>query len=424
MTTHPVLHKLARFGVRLGLDRMRAFLARLGNPHRAVPVIHVAGTNGKGSVVHTTAALLREAGLRVGAYTSPHLQRVTERIRVDGEEISAEVLDELLLTLDGLREEFARSDTELPSEPLTYFEMMTAVAFTHFARSGVDVAVVEVGLGGRLDATNVVHPAVTAITTVGLDHMAELGDELASIAAEKGGIVKAGVPVVVGNLPPRALQVIRGLAADVGAPLLVAGEHHRAALEHDGGLTYQEGEDVWRGLELGLLGEHQGDNAGVAITLARTYLASQGRAPMSEAAVRRALLDVRVAGRLEWLADDLLVDCAHNPDGAAQLAAFLAGLPRERPRTLLLGVSTDKDARNMVIPLSSQVDRILTTHCQHPRAAQAGDLAAQLVGVPVPVLPAGAIEEALPTLRAGDDLIIAGGSVFLVGAVRDLVGRA
>jgi dihydrofolate synthase/folylpolyglutamate synthase len=429
VTTHPVLHKLARFGVRLGLDRMRSFLGRLGDPHRAVPVIHVAGTNGKGSVAHTTAALLTAAGLRVGTYTSPHLQRINERIRVDGEEISTPALDELLRTLDGLREEFSRTDPDAPGEPLTYFEMMTAVAFTHFARVGVDVAVVEVGLGGRLDATNVVSPVVTAITSVGLDHTAQLGDDLASIAAEKGGIVKAGVPVIVGPLAPPALQVIRGLAADVGAPLQIAGEHHRITLDHDGCLTFQAGEVVWRGMGLGLLGDHQADNAGVAIDLARTFLArrfpdAELRPNLSEQVVRGALQGLHVPGRLEWLGPDLLVDCAHNPDGAAGLATFLAGLPRDRPRTLLLGVSEDKDARNMVIPLAPQVDRILTTHCGHPRAAQAGDLAAQLVGVAVPVLPAGPIEEALPLSRGGGELIVAAGSVFLVGAVRELVGRA
>lgn len=423
MITHPLLTDLARFGVRLGLSRVRSFLAHLGDPHLDYAVLHVAGTNGKGSVTRMAGAMLRAHGLRVGESTSPHLQHVNERIVVDGLPIPDVELDALLRELDRERRAWALAggleDVD-PDAALTYFEMTTIAGLLHFSRAGVDVAVVEVGLGGRLDATNVVSPAGCAIVSIGLDHMAQLGPDLASIAGEKAGIVKAGVPVVVGQVAPAALRAIRAVAFDKGAPLDLAGEAFRMTAERDGELRYHDDRLDLPALDVGLEGAHQARNAAVAVRLVRTL--PPPLAPEA-GAVRAGLALARHAGRMEWVAEDLLLDCAHNDAGAVALADHLRDLPDDgRRRTLLLGMSADKDARAVVVSLAPLFDRVLTTHCAHPRAASAGDLAASLVGVDVPVLPAGAVEQALPLARSRGDLVVVAGSVFLAGAVRDLVG--
>ena len=418
MNEHPILSELARFGQRLGLDRMQQMLTRLGSPHRDYPVIHVAGTNGKGSVVRLVGAMLRAAGLRVGEYTSPHLQRVNERIRVDGVEIDDGALSSLLEELHV----FSRSyDSALSPDQcsLTYFEMMTAAAFLHMSRSDVDVAVVEVGLGGRLDATNLVDPVVTAITTIGLDHTEQLGPDLASIAAEKAGIMKSACPVVLGPLSAESVRVIRTIAVGLAAPLVQLGRQFRIHQGRDSLFSWSDSDVTYRDLQVGLKGDHQIENAGVAIAIVRQL---PPELEIDEGAIRRGLKEVRYPGRLEWLAPDLLVDCAHNSDGAIRLADYLRNLPRDRDRCLLLGMSQHKDARSMVITLSPFIDRVYTTRCAHPRATSPGDLAASIIGVDVPVLPAGPIENALSLARTGKDLVIASGSVFLAGAVRDIVG--
>lgn len=421
MIQHPRLSALTRFGVRLGLQHMRALMQFLGQPQLRYPTLHVAGTNGKGSVVRTLGAMLKAQGLRVGEYTSPHLQRVNERICVDGEEISDAALDALLEELAGAREAWAASGLAVglsAEAELTYFEMMTAAAFVHFARVGVDVAVIEVGLGGRLDATNLLDPVVCGITSIGFDHMEQLGPDLASIAAEKAGIIQAGRPVVLGPLPAPALRTIRTIAADRGAPLLEPGVDYRVEPEDSAAMRFVGGEWQLAGLEVALAGEHQLANAGVALAMAERLPAHLRPGPE---AVRAGLRAVRHAGRLEWLAEDVLADCAHNQEGAAQLARCLRALGPRQPRTLLLGMSGDKDARAVAVALAPLFDRVYTTHCGHPRAASAGELAERLPDLGVPVLPAGPVELALPRVRAEGPVVVAG-SIFLVGAARDLIG--
>ena len=369
MLDHPVLSRLAHTGMRLGLLRLRPFLATLGNPHLGFPVVHIAGTNGQGSVVRMLDAMIRSQGLKVGAYISPHLQQVNERISVGGIDIDDDTLGELLETIDAERRAWTAREGFDPDPTLTYFEMMTAAAFVHFTEQKVDVAVIEVGLGGRLDATNIVpKPLVTAITPIGIDHTEVLGDDLASIAAEKAGIVKHGVPLVVGPLPPPAFKVVRAVAADKGAELYVRGKTYRVQGKSDD-FAFSFGETALRGMATGLHGDHQVDNAGVALMVA--HLLPEPFRP-SEDAMRRGLRMARNPGRNEWLAPDLLVDCAHNADGAAQLAAYLRQLPRDRRRTLLLGVSSDKDVRAIVAVLAPTVDRVICTRCNHPcRRSQA-----------------------------------------------------
>lgn len=421
MRDHPVLREAAAHGVRLGLNRMGAFMQALGSPHLARPTLHVAGTNGKGSVVRTVASLLEAHGLRTGELSSPHLQEVNERIRLRGEPIGDADLDRLLNELSERRRAWAAElgeDAELAGA-LTYFELTTAAGFLYLAEREVDVMVVEVGLGGRLDATNLVRPEAAAIVSIGIDHTEELGPDIPSIAAEKAGIIKPSLPTVLGPLEGAAMRVIRAIAADRGAPILAPGEGYQVGADREGRLWYRfEGIEL-DGVELALKGHHQLDNAGVALTLAALFLRPRGG--LRPEAARLGLAHVRHAGRLEWLLPDLLVDAAHNVAGASALAAALRDLPRDCPRTLLLGASADKDCRAIAVALEGLVDRVITTHCAHPRALPAGSLAARLVGLAVPVLPAGPVEEALPLARRPGELVIAAGSIFLVGAVRDLV---
>jgi dihydrofolate synthase/folylpolyglutamate synthase len=298
---------------------------------------------------------------------------------------------------------------------------MTAAAFLHFSREQVDVIVLEVGLGGRLDATNVAQPVATAIVSVGLDHTEQLGDDLGSIAAEKAGIIKPNVPVVVGPLSHLAMRVVRSIAAERTASLVSPPESWDIEERRGQGLCFR-GPDRWLdGLELSLVGGHQAWNAGVALALVGCLPA--GLRP-EDAACRAGLSTVVHAGRLEQVAPDIWLDCAHNTDGAEQLTAWLRELGEgARPTTLLLGMSSDKDPLTVGRVLAPFVDRVLTTHCAHPRAMSAGELATHLVDLSCPVLPAGPIEEALGIAREQDGALLVAGSVFLAGAVRDLMGR-
>jgi dihydrofolate synthase/folylpolyglutamate synthase len=420
VTDHPLLAGLSAAGMRMGLGRMRAFLAFMGDPQARYPTIHVGGTNGKGSVCRMLGAMLEAQGYKVGITTSPHLQDVNERIRIGARPIADDTFDALLRRLDADLRRWA--EAELPPDeryPLTYFETLIAAAFLYFADEQVDVAIVEVGMGGRLDATNVLTPILTSIVTVGLDHTDHLGPDHAAIAGEKAGILKRGVPVVLGPLSHSAMAVIRSVAVERGVPTFLFGEDYRAGGAPTS-FDYHGADGLVReGLSVGLEGDHQVINAAVALQLVDHL--PPGLA-VGEHAVRVGLDAARNRGRLEWLAPDLLVDGAHNPDGATVLASYLARLPRDRPRVLVLGAGSDKDVRSVAWTLAPQVDRVYTTACAHPKALAPGDVAAQLEGLLVPVSPAGPIEEALPMARQGNALVIVAGSLYLVGAARDLVG--
>lgn len=420
MRSHPLLNRAAQAGVRLGIERVRDLLTHLGSPQDAVPSVHVGGTNGKGSVGSMIAACQSAADKRVGLFTSPHLQEVNERIRVAGQPLPDAELTELLEEIHADATRWAAEHCpELPEgQPLTYFELLTVAGFVAFARNKLDLSVVEVGLGGRLDATNVMTPQVSVITTVALDHQDRLGPDLGSIAGEKAGIIQPGVPVVVGRLPQEALRVIRLTALERGAPLHVLGEDFHPSGSHgdfvvgwaDGGISE---------VTVGLAGAHQLDNAAVAIR-ALSLLPPLLRVP--DGAIREGMAQVHHAGRLEWLGERVLVDGAHNPAGATALAAALDAMDWDQPRTLLLGASDDKDVRAIASILAPQFGRILTTHCAHDRARKAGELAQDLVDLDIPVMPAGPIEEALPLALSEPGLVVVAGSLFTVGAARDLLG--
>ena len=380
-------------GVLLGLDRVHRALERLGFPERRVPAVHVAGTNGKGSTAVMTDAILRQAGLRTGLFTSPHLLRFTERIRIDGVEIDGDHL--------------ARLDEAVAATgvPLTYFEVATVLAFLAFAEARVEVAVLETGLGGRLDATSACHPLACAITTVALDHEAMLGTTLTQIAFEKAGIAKPGIPLYLGPLPPEADQRVAQVAEAVGAPLRRAGLDYPPAFVN-----------------------HQLANAALAVALARAAVEGLGRS-LAEAHVVAGLTRVRWPGRAEQVTRDVLLDCAHNPEGARALAAALPAAPL---RVLVTSIVRDKDAASMLAVLAPCFDRILVTRSQSERAAEPAMLAAlvprtragdrQVFCVDDPVVALDQARAYAATMPGG--LVVVAGSIFLVGSVRaHLVGR-
>jgi dihydrofolate synthase/folylpolyglutamate synthase len=384
-------------------------LARLGDPQRRFPALHIAGTNGKGSVAAMLESMLAAAGYRVGLYTSPHLVDLTERIRVGGRDIAAEDLVALAAEI--------RAVVTGGGIDLTFFEFLTVMAFLHFARAGIGVAVVEVGLGGRLDATNVVDPAACAITTIGLDHVQWLGTTIDAIAAEKGVIIKPGRPVVLGRIEGEASAVLTSIAATVGAPVAVCDRDYRIR-PGDGGLEF-EGLG-WRiaNLRVGLRGAHQRDNAATALAVLACV---RGVLPVGDDAIRRGLAEVRWPGRLEVLARAPLtiLDGAHNAEGIAALVRELPALIDRRPLHLVFAVMGDKDWRPMVEQLAPLCTEAVVTEVLPPRGAPAAAVAdafRPFCGTLVEPDPVRAWRRV--TESAGRaDAILATGSLFLVGAL-------
>jgi dihydrofolate synthase / folylpolyglutamate synthase len=378
-------------GVELGLDRMRAALARLGDPQRRFAAVQIAGTNGKGSTAAMTEAILRAHGLSCGLYTSPHLARFSERIRVNGAEADGDRLAEI-----------GRRVAET-GVPLTYFEIATALAFVVFAEDAIDVAVLETGLGGRLDAVTTAEPLATAITSIGFDHMAYLGGSLREIAYEKAGILRPGIPAFLGRLPAEADDEVTRVAAGVNAPLVRLGRELTAPA-----------------MPLGLPGAHQRDNAALALALAGAVLAARQR-HLDPTTVADALADVRWPGRLEPVADDVLLDCAHNADGAASLAAALADLAPGRRVVLLVSVVDDKDPGGMFSALARTAAAVVVTRSSNPRALPTDHLAAvartHFAAVTAIDDPLTALATAR-RLAAPAGLVVVCGSMFLVGALR------
>jgi dihydrofolate synthase/folylpolyglutamate synthase len=371
----------------LDLTRVRRVLARLGDPQTRFPAIHIAGTKGKGSVAAMCAAALQAGGLQTGLYTSPHLHTFRERIRIDAKPISEEALVAL--------EQECRPAFDTEPE-LTTFEAITALAFVYFAQSQVDFAVIEVGLGGRLDATNVITPEVSVITSLSYDHTYLLGDTLADIAREKAGIVKPGVPVVTAPQDGEALSVIERICAERGAPLTVIGRDWRwqlsaAApdqspfrldgqsfeLRHPNDPSPLEGKYT-----IPLLGRHQVNNAAVAI--AALELVRQDGIALSIEHIHEGLASTRWPGRFEILHRDppVIVDCAHNADSASKLAAALAEWFPDLRWTFVLGASRDKDVAGILRALAPLTGRLVTTKSSHARAmsgTKIADLAADIL---------------------------------------------
>jgi dihydrofolate synthase/folylpolyglutamate synthase len=402
------LFALEQFGIKFGLENITTIVARLGHPERAFYSVHIAGTNGKGSVTAMVDAALRAAGHRSARYTSPHLVDLAERFVIDGRPVRGEALaaavDDVRGAVDGLI-----ADGGLTAPP-TFFEVTTAVAFEIFRRAGVEVAVLEVGLGGRLDATNVVAPpslVATAITSIAFDHQRYLGTTLREIAIEKAGIIKPGVPVVVGPLDPDAAAAIDDVAASRGAPVI-----RTSASDCDG-------------MTVGLAGAHQRSNAAVALGLLQ-QLDARGIA-VPALAIEAGLARPHWPGRLELrrLADgrELLLDAAHNPAGAASLASYLRAEGGE-PRPLVFAAMQDKDVAGMFAALLPAVGRLIVTRASNARSAEPALLAQQARASQhaLPIVIAPDLDEALAAAWRASPRIVVAGSIFLLGDVMKRVG--
>jgi len=378
-------------GVELGLERVRAALGRLGDPQKRFAAVQVAGTNGKGSTAAMAEAIWRASGVRTGLYTSPHLCRFTERMRVAG------------IEADGDRLAALDARVAACGVPLTYFEIATVLAFLLFAEEGVELGVLETGLGGRLDAVTTCEPAATAITSIGLDHPEYLGGTLREVAREKAGIIKPGVPVVLGPLPPDADEEVARAAEAAGAPLL---RHGRDFAAPD--------------LAIALPGPHQRVNAAVAVALVESASGRLGRAVDPEA-VAAGLSRVRWPARLERVGGDILLDAAHNVDGARALATALPALAAGRKLVLVVALMRDKDAGGVLAALGPLASAVVVTRSANPRSIPPDELAA-LARTYASVRsvendPRVALAEAR-YLCAPDGLVVVTGSIFLAGEIR------
>ncbi|MDX2020290.1 MAG: Mur ligase family protein [Deltaproteobacteria bacterium] len=377
------MDKLRSAGVLLGLDRVRQALRLLGDPQAGIAFVQIAGTNGKGSTAAMLESILRAAGLRTALFTSPHLLRFTERLKFNGQEVDAGLLD------DALTRVLATGVS------LTYFEAATLVSVCLIADAGVDVAVMETGLGGRLDAVTALPVVATAITSIGEDHLEILGPTLLDVAREKAAIARPGVPLFLPPLPQHIAAVIESVAAAAGAPTSVVASPIRGAA---------------------LSGAHQESNAAIAFEVARFVMGAQGRV-LPGHAVDDGLSRVFWPGRLE-LVEGVLFDCAHNAEGAQALAAALVKV-RVRPRVLVVSMVAGKDVAGFAAAVLPQVEHVVVTQCASDRALPAVALAAALgqSSALVVVDAVQALKEA-QSLAGAHGLVVAAGSVFLVGQLR------
>lgn len=391
---------------KLGLERVERLLAELGNPHRGRRFVHVAGTNGKGSVCAMIEAALRAAGIRTGLFTSPHLVEPTERIQIDGEPLSREVFTNAFNRVHEAAERLIQQG-ELDLHP-TYFETVTVMAFLIFREQAVDTVVLEVGLGGRLDATNVVNPVLSVITPIDFDHEGWLGSTIEAIAGEKAGIIKPGVPVVTAAQRPEGMAVIVRKAAEVGAPLIRAGERSVDELELSAdGCSFRTGGVSVR---CPLRGAHQVGNALTAVAAVE-----QMKVPVDGIAL------TVWPGRLERVGErpDVYLDGAHNPAGTRALAAYIRQFPPHRRVWLVYGVMRDKSVAEMVETLFPLAYEIIVTTPPAPRALQPRSIAGIVKHPRLRVIET--LAEALSAAQrdAGPgDVIFVTGSLFLVGAAR------
>jgi dihydrofolate synthase/folylpolyglutamate synthase len=414
---------------RLGLGPIRRLLARLGDPQDGLAILHLAGSKGKGSTALLAEAALGAAGVAVGTYTSPHLERWTERVRLAGREVDDQTLVE---AVEEVRPHVERLRDEDPADAPTFFDTLTAAALVCFRRAGVEQAILEVGLGGRLDSTNVVRPRVTAVTSIELEHTDKLGTNLAAIAGEKAGILKPGVPAVAGALPDEARAVVEARAAEVGAPLAVAGRDFGFELREEGeeGLLvrFEDGPLDFEA-RLPLLGAHQAHNAALALACLRRAGGIAGDAALAEAA-RRGFSAAVLPGRLEILgrAPLRIVDSAHTGASARGLAAVLGRMARGRTH-LVLSVSAGKHLEAILDALLPVASEVTLTRAEAARSLAPQEVAAA-IGRRVPHLGMRVVPNPHLALRVAAeglgpaDCLCATGSVYLAGIARRILGAS
>ncbi|OPL08983.1 MAG: hypothetical protein AVO33_08730 [delta proteobacterium ML8_F1] len=413
------IHGTYKFGRKLGLNQITTLLAYMDNPHKALEVIHVAGTNGKGSTSSYLALMLQEAGYRVGLFSSPFLQVFNERIRLNGQNIDNESLGEITGFVKEKVDLMLAEGFDHPTE----FEVVTAIAFEYYRRLKAQIVVLEVGMGGRLDSTNVIdNPLVSVITPIAMDHMEYLGETLGAIASEKAGIIKAGRPVTVSFQEPDALKVIQEKAHREQSPIKlldsrdieVERETLRGSRFRFKGKTY----------EIGLLGTHQIFNAALSLLAAET-LEEYSDFVIPEAAKVEGLKKTRWPGRMEIIGRRplVIIDGAHNQQGAQSLAKTLGSLFRGKRIIGLIGILADKDVRSILDPVMPLLDEVVLTEPHSPRRMSHGELAGIVAGYGIPQEGYAGIDEAFIAAKnkAGkEDVVIAFGSLYMIGEVRSL----
>ena len=411
------MYGFRRFGIKLGLSTIRNILSELGDPQEAFTCIHVAGTNGKGSVASSLASILVRNGCKTGLYTSPHLVRFNERIQIDNRPITnAEVVESY---------EAVKRAHGGDREP-TFFEFTTAMALYEFAARQVDWAVIETGMGGRLDATNIINPALSIITNISLEHREYLGHTLAQIAGEKAGIIKKRIPVVTGVRQKKALDTIKKTAAEKKAPLFRLGTDFKVRRTRRQSFSYYGIENVWHNMRTALPGSYQVDNAG--LVLAACELIGKHHAALSPTGIRDGLAQNRWPGRLEIVSEDplIILDGAHNLAAARNLGGFLSGSLAGRPLTLVIGILNDKPYRPMLKSLLASADRLILTRAKIDRALEPQILyeTARHLIADITVIPevGRAVKHAVDTSRPREAICIAG-SLYVVGEAKEALEK-
>jgi dihydrofolate synthase/folylpolyglutamate synthase len=417
------LYSLQKHGMKFGLDNIRKLMSVFHNPQGSFRSVHVAGTNGKGSTSAMIESVLRTAGVKTGLFSSPHLISFTERIRINGEEIT----EHDVITL---AEEVRAAAEKIDDFSPTFFEVVTAMAFLHFRKAGVEWAVMETGLGGRLDATNVIVPEVAVMTRIGIDHCEFLGKTLREIASEKAGVIKDGVPVVSASQEEAAMEVIRRKAAERGSQLFTYGESFEAELisESLDGISFRyTGEGRTKDLSVSLAGRHQMINGSVAVKTAEILMEKY---PAMRCDVGKGLSTVQWPGRLEMVNDDppVLIDGAHNPQAASALSVYLkeVALSRFKRIILVVGAMGDKDIEGILGPLLPIASEILFTAPAYGRSAPPQRLAAEAAakGYSSIIVPgvAEAVKKAEEMSLPGD-LVVITGSFYTLGEAIESLGN-
>jgi dihydrofolate synthase/folylpolyglutamate synthase len=411
------MYELRRFGIILGLETIESILDGLGNPHKKYACIHVAGTNGKGSVAATLASILFESGYTVGLYTSPHLVHFNERICINNRPISDD---------DVVKAYRAVKLVHYGERSPTFFEFATAMALYAFRRHRVDYAVIETGMGGRYDATNVIQPAISIITNISLEHRDYLGNTLVEITREKAGIIKQATPVVSGVRQKQARSVVQQVARKKEAPLFMLGKAFKVRQHQSGQFSYTGCKNSWRKLQTPLLGRYQVQNA--ALALAACELLINDQVAISFESIKQGLANTCWPGRLEIVCEHptVILDGAHNLMAARNLAKYLAENLAGRRLTLVIGILGDKPYRSMLNSLLPDCSRAIITRAQSQRALKPEKLYAiakkSLADVSIIPDVAAAVRNAIET-AGSDDVICVAGSLYVVGEAKEAIEK-
>ncbi|GIM31487.1 bifunctional folylpolyglutamate synthase/dihydrofolate synthase [Paraclostridium bifermentans] len=419
------IHESHKFGMRLGLDNIKKLLELLGNPQNNLKIIHVAGTNGKGSTCSFISSILKESGYKVGLYTSPFLETFTERIRVNGENIREEEVGKIVSLIKEKIEIMVSEGYSYPTE----FEIVTAMAFYYYNQEKVDFVALEVGLGGRYDATNVIDkPVVSAITSISLDHTGILGDTLGKIAFEKGGIIKEDCPTIVYPQQEEASEVIKNICAEKKSKYIECDfKNIEIKSSNINSQIYScniNGKEL-RDLEIKLIGDHQIKNSIVALNVIE-YLNDIKITNISEENIRKGLLETKWPGRIEKISENpmFIIDGAHNEEGAKSLANSIDKYFENKNKILVIGMLEDKDIESVLDLLIPKFNNVITTTPDNPRAIDANKLKEKIKRYNIEVTCKPNIKEAVDyalEISNKDDVIISAGSLYMIGNVRTII---